>query len=117
MKSIIDINYEDNFMFFCSYAFNRITLGDLQLDSETRASFTTDIADHIGHEWYDDDSTDYDYAMLRLEERAPIGNYIQPACLAQSQREHESYRNCYIVGWGLTAEGRYQWRSVQGSGY
>ncbi|XP_789887.2 enteropeptidase [Strongylocentrotus purpuratus] len=88
----------------CLYAFNRITLGDLQLDSETSASFTTNIADQIGHEWYDDDSTDYDYAMLRLEERAPIGNYIQPACLAESHREHESYRNCYIVGWGLTAE-------------
>jgi len=88
----------------CLWAFNTITLGDLQLNSETRASFTTDIEEQIGHEWYDDETSSYDYALLRLEEEAPIGNYIQPACLAESQREHESYRNCYVVGWGLTQE-------------
>ncbi|XP_054750910.1 atrial natriuretic peptide-converting enzyme-like [Lytechinus pictus] len=88
----------------CVGAFSSITLGDLELDSESRASFETDIEDQIGHEWYDDDSTDYDYAMLKLAEGAPIGNYIQPACLAESQREQDAYRNCYIVGWGTTHE-------------
>ncbi|KAK3588525.1 hypothetical protein CHS0354_014235 [Potamilus streckersoni] len=58
----------------------------------------------ITHERYDDDTVDYDIALIKIRPQDGRGivfnDYVQPACLPESNTEYEAGMKCHISGWG-----------------
>lgn len=78
-----------------------VYLGRLRL---SRSSPTEEVARvqriHL-HQYYDDDSHDYDLALLQLDR--PAG--ARPACLPPPTHQLEPDLLCWVTGWGSLREG------------
>ncbi|KAK3090315.1 hypothetical protein FSP39_010872, partial [Pinctada imbricata] len=61
------------------------------------------------HESYDDDSYDFDIALLKIKPQNGRGirfnDYVQPACLPSETSAYSQSYDCHISGWGKTSIG------------
>ncbi|AWP05217.1 hypothetical protein SMAX5B_011328 [Scophthalmus maximus] len=59
------------------------------------------------HQYYDDESHDYDLALLKLERPASAlqAGHARPACLPPPSHQLEPGRLCWVTGWGALREG------------
>uniref|UniRef100_H3DNB5 Transmembrane serine protease 6 n=1 Tax=Tetraodon nigroviridis TaxID=99883 RepID=H3DNB5_TETNG len=84
-----------------------VYLGKLLLN---RGSPTEEVARvqqiHL-HPYYDDDSHDYDLALLKLERPAGavLAGHARPACLPPPTHQLEPDLLCWVTGWGSLQEG------------
>lgn len=61
---------------------------------------------HI-HQYYDDETNDYDLALLKLDRPAPAvrAGHARPACLPPPTHQLEPDLLCWVTGWGSLQEG------------
>lgn len=84
-----------------------VYLGKLLLN---RSSPTEEVARvqriHL-HLYYDDDSHDYDLALLKLDRPASalLAGHARPACLPPPTHQLEPGLLCWVTGWGALQEG------------
>uniref|UniRef100_A0A669Q6S0 Transmembrane serine protease 6 n=2 Tax=Phasianus colchicus TaxID=9054 RepID=A0A669Q6S0_PHACC len=57
------------------------------------------------HPYYEEDSHDYDVALLQLDHPVIISPFIQPICLPATSHLFEPGLHCWITGWGALKEG------------
>ncbi|NXJ11984.1 TMPS6 protease, partial [Odontophorus gujanensis] len=57
------------------------------------------------HPYYEEDSHDYDVALLQLDHPVITSPFIQPICLPASSHLFEPGLHCWITGWGALKEG------------
>ncbi|NXK34218.1 TMPS6 protease, partial [Piprites chloris] len=57
------------------------------------------------HPYYEEDSHDYDVALLQLDHPVIISPLIQPICLPAPSHFFEPGLHCWITGWGSLKEG------------
>lgn len=57
------------------------------------------------HPYYEEDSHDYDVALLQLDHPVIISSLIQPICLPAPSHIFEPGLHCWITGWGALKEG------------
>ncbi|XP_064903822.1 transmembrane protease serine 6 isoform X2 [Columba livia] len=57
------------------------------------------------HPYYEEDSHDYDVALLQLDHPVIISPLIQPICLPAPSHLFEPGLHCWITGWGALKEG------------
>ncbi|XP_014740727.1 PREDICTED: transmembrane protease serine 6 isoform X1 [Sturnus vulgaris] len=57
------------------------------------------------HPYYEEDSHDYDVALLQLDHPVIISPLIQPICLPAPSHIFEPGLHCWITGWGALKEG------------
>ncbi|XP_020499536.1 transmembrane protease serine 6 isoform X1 [Labrus bergylta] len=71
----------------------------------SRSSPTEEVARvqriHL-HQYYDDESHDFDLALLKLDR---VAVYARPACLPPSTHQLEPDLLCWVTGWGTLREG------------
>lgn len=84
-----------------------VYLGKLLL---SRSSPTEEVArvQHIHlHQYYDDESHDYDLALLKLDRPASalLAGHARPACLPPPTHQLEPGLLCWVTGWGALREG------------
>lgn len=84
-----------------------VYLGKLLLN---RSSPTEEVARvqriHL-HHYYDDESHDYDLALLKLDRAASavLAGHARPACLPPPTHQLEPGLLCWVTGWGALREG------------
>ncbi|XP_028253490.1 transmembrane protease serine 6 isoform X2 [Parambassis ranga] len=84
-----------------------VYLGKLLLN---RSSPTEEVARvqriHL-HQFYDDESHDYDLALLKLDRPASavLAGHARPACLPPPTHQLEPGLLCWVTGWGALHEG------------
>ncbi|XP_029014391.1 transmembrane protease serine 6 isoform X2 [Betta splendens] len=84
-----------------------VYLGKLLL---SRSSSTEEVARvqriHL-HQYYDDESHDYDLALLKLDRPASavLAGHARPACLPPPTHQLEPGLLCWVTGWGAQQEG------------
>lgn len=84
-----------------------VYLGKLLLN---RSSPTEEVARvqriHL-HQYYDDDTHDYDLALLKLDRPASLqmAGHARPACLPPPTHQLEPDLLCWVTGWGALREG------------
>uniref|UniRef100_A0A665T3S9 Peptidase S1 domain-containing protein n=1 Tax=Echeneis naucrates TaxID=173247 RepID=A0A665T3S9_ECHNA len=61
---------------------------------------------HI-HQYYDDESHDYDLALLKLDRPASmqLAGHARPACLPPPTHQLDPGLLCWVTGWGALREG------------
>uniref|UniRef100_A0A8C3BJ40 Transmembrane serine protease 6 n=1 Tax=Cairina moschata TaxID=8855 RepID=A0A8C3BJ40_CAIMO len=57
------------------------------------------------HPYYEEDSHDYDVALLQLDHPVITSPFIQPICLPAPSHLFEPGLHCWITGWGALKEG------------
>ncbi|NWS18856.1 TMPS6 protease, partial [Pachyramphus minor] len=65
------------------------------------------------HPYYEEDSHDYDVALLQLDHPVIISPVIQPICLPAPSHFFEPGLHCWITGWGALKEGGHISNSLQ----
>ncbi|XP_069044036.1 uncharacterized protein [Lepisosteus oculatus] len=59
----------------------------------------------VVHPHYNSQSRNNDIALLRLSSPVTFTSYIQPVCLADKSSSFYNGTNCWVTGWGTTADG------------
>ncbi|XP_068798893.1 transmembrane protease serine 6 isoform X1 [Struthio camelus] len=71
--------------------------------SHTEVSFK--VSRLFLHPYYEEDSHDYDVALLQLDHPVIRSPFIQPICLPAPSHLFEPGLHCWITGWGAIKEG------------
>uniref|UniRef100_A0A8D0CCI6 Transmembrane protease serine 6 n=1 Tax=Salvator merianae TaxID=96440 RepID=A0A8D0CCI6_SALMN len=75
----------------------------LNVSSPNEVSFK--VIRILQHPYYEEDSHDYDVALLQLDHPVIYSAFIQPICLPASSHLFEPGLACWIAGWGAAKEG------------
>ncbi|XP_069796078.1 suppressor of tumorigenicity 14 protein homolog isoform X2 [Narcine bancroftii] len=59
----------------------------------------------VRHPRYNEDTFDYDVALLRLEQPFDLRPKLQPICLPDTSHTFPSGKSCWVTGWGAMYEG------------
>ncbi|XP_045569224.1 transmembrane protease serine 6 [Salmo salar] len=82
-----------------------VNLGKFLLNRSSQMEDTIRVQQILLHQYYDDETHDYDLALLRLERPAAPGTLAQPACLPSPTHQQEPELLCWVTGWGALREG------------
>uniref|UniRef100_A0A4W4ECU5 Peptidase S1 domain-containing protein n=1 Tax=Electrophorus electricus TaxID=8005 RepID=A0A4W4ECU5_ELEEL len=82
-----------------------VYLGKLSLQGTSQTEEALRISHIHLHQYYDDETHDYDLALLRLERSVSVGTLAQPACLPPATHQLEPGLLCWVTGWGALREG------------
>ena len=77
--------------------------GALNLTNPSGNEQTRTIDKFIPHENYDQNTADYDIALLKFNAKVEITDYVKPVCLPEN--EFPVGYECYVSGWGYLEEG------------
>ncbi|XP_040281715.1 transmembrane protease serine 13 [Bufo bufo] len=77
----------------------RVVSGTSNLD---QARSTSSIAAVIRHEDYNEDTDDFDVALIKLSTPLTFSAVIQPVCLPMAQQNFKPGSTCWISGFGKT---------------
>ncbi|KAJ8001646.1 hypothetical protein DPEC_G00171630 [Dallia pectoralis] len=80
-------------------------LGKLLLTRSSQMEEAIRVQQVVLHQYYNDETHDYDLALLRLERPAAPGTMAQPVCLPSPTHQHEPDLLCWVTGWGTLQEG------------
>ncbi|XP_053111553.1 uncharacterized protein LOC128327184 [Hemicordylus capensis] len=88
-----------------SLAHWRIVVGATDLSQLPSSVQTPKVHGVIIHPDYNPRTEANDIALIQLDQPVLFTNYVQPACLPHATRDsRSSFSNCYISGWGTTAQ-------------
>ncbi|XP_045546917.1 transmembrane protease serine 6 isoform X2 [Salmo salar] len=82
-----------------------VYLGKFLLNRSSQMEDAIRVQQILPHQYYDDETHDYDLALLRLERPAAPGTLAQPACLPSPTHQQEPELLCWVTGWGALREG------------
>ncbi|XP_055763648.1 transmembrane protease serine 6 [Salvelinus fontinalis] len=82
-----------------------VYLGKFLLNRSSQLEDAIRVQQILLHQYYDDETHDYDLALLRLERPAAPGTLTQPACLPSPTHQQEPELLCWVTGWGALREG------------
>lgn len=77
-----------------------LRLGEHDLNTKSGWEQIFNVSQLIIHPNYDDISTDYDLALLRLDRKVILNRRVQPACLPSLDVKFDVGTMCHITGWG-----------------
>ncbi|XP_078387724.1 transmembrane protease serine 6 [Cetorhinus maximus] len=81
-----------------------VILGKFKLNFIGYHELTFKVRKIISHQYYDEDSYDYDIALLQLDQAVPIVPFTYPICLPAKTHVFETDKTCWATGWGTTEE-------------
>ncbi|NXM20355.1 ACRO protein, partial [Ploceus nigricollis] len=84
-----------------------VVIGATQLTQPGPGAQVRKIKKLFRHENYNRSDISNDIALLELNEPVQCSPYIQLACVADPTLRVSQLRNCWIAGWGVTAEGEH----------
>nr|XP_015215094.1 PREDICTED: transmembrane protease serine 6 [Lepisosteus oculatus] len=82
-----------------------VYLGKLRLDQSSKSEMSFRVQEIHTHHYYDDETHDYDLALLRLDKPIFLTTVAQPACLPAPTHLLEPGILCWVTGWGAKKEG------------
>ncbi|XP_037546491.1 transmembrane protease serine 6 [Nematolebias whitei] len=84
-----------------------VYLGKLLLNRNSPTEEVARVQQIHLHQYYDDESHDYDLALLKLDRPAytPLTGHARPACLPPPTHQLEPGLLCWVTGWGALREG------------
>lgn len=82
-----------------------VYLGKQLLNASSPNEVSFKVIRILQHPYYEEDSHDYDVALLQLDHPVIYSAFIQPICLPASSHLFEAGLLCWITGWGATKEG------------
>lgn len=84
-----------------------VYLGKLLLNHSSPTEEVARVQQIHLHQYYDDETNDYDLALLKLERPAPAvrAGHARPACLPPPTHQLEPDLLCWVTGWGSLQEG------------
>ncbi|XP_066579276.1 serine protease 53 [Amia ocellicauda] len=83
----------------------KVYLGRLKLRISDTNEQSRGVQKIIIHPNYDSYTNDNDLALLRLSSPVSFTNYITPICLPSKNSTFYNSTDCWVTGWGDTAEG------------
>ncbi|KAM3623533.1 uncharacterized protein V6R79_012253 [Siganus canaliculatus] len=84
-----------------------VYLGKLLLNRSSPIEEVARVQQIYLHQYYDDDTHDYDLALLKLDRSASavLAEHARPACLPPPTHQLEPDLLCWVTGWGSLHEG------------
>ncbi|XP_067316614.1 transmembrane protease serine 6 isoform X2 [Pseudorasbora parva] len=82
-----------------------IYLGKLRLHGSSQSEEAVRVSHIHLHHYYDDETHDYDAALLRLERPVWSSTLAHPVCLPPATHQLEADLLCWVTGWGALREG------------
>ncbi|XP_078093566.1 transmembrane protease serine 6 [Mustelus asterias] len=81
-----------------------VILGKFKLNVIGYHETTFKVDKIISHRYYDEDTYDYDIALLLLDQPVPMVPFTFPICLPARTQVFETDTVCWVTGWGTTEE-------------
>ncbi|XP_055519310.1 LOW QUALITY PROTEIN: transmembrane protease serine 6 [Leucoraja erinacea] len=81
-----------------------IKLGKFKLNTVGKNELSFKALRIIVHPYYDQETSDYDVALLELDQRVPVMPTSFPICLPATSHVFEAGLLCWVTGWGTTEE-------------
>ncbi|XP_069764109.1 transmembrane protease serine 6 isoform X2 [Narcine bancroftii] len=81
-----------------------IYLGKFKLSTVGSNELSFKVLRILPHPYFDEDTYDYDIALLELDQPVPITLTAFPVCLPAQTHVFEAGQSCWVTGWGLTEE-------------
>uniref|UniRef100_A0A672REY7 Transmembrane serine protease 6 n=1 Tax=Sinocyclocheilus grahami TaxID=75366 RepID=A0A672REY7_SINGR len=94
--------YDDGFF---SPSVWTVYLGKLRLYGNSQTEEAIRVSHIHLHHYYDDETHDYDVALLRLLRPVWSGTLAHPVCLPPQTQQLEPDVLCWVTGWGALREG------------
>ncbi|XP_043086791.1 transmembrane protease serine 6 isoform X1 [Puntigrus tetrazona] len=94
--------YDDGFF---SPSVWTVYLGKLRLSGSGQSEEAIRVSHIHLHQYYDDETHDYDVALLRLLRPVWSGTLAHPVCLPPQTHQLEPDVLCWVTGWGALREG------------
>nr|XP_055069578.1 transmembrane protease serine 6 [Misgurnus anguillicaudatus] len=82
-----------------------VYLGKLRLSGNSQTEEAVRVSHIHLHHYYDDETHDYDAALLRLVRPVWSGTLAHPVCLPPRTHQLEPDLLCWVTGWGALREG------------
>lgn len=84
-----------------------VYLGKLLLNRSSSTEEVVRVQRIQIHQYYDEDTQDYDLALLKLDRSASmvLAGHARPACLPPPTHQLEPDLLCWVTGWGALREG------------
>ncbi|KAM4650840.1 transmembrane protease serine 6 isoform 2-T2 [Discoglossus pictus] len=82
-----------------------VYLGKLRQSRSSNNEMSFKVIRLVIHPFYDEDSHDYDVALVLLDHAVPLTSpHIQPICLPASTHHFPTGSYCWVTGWGAVSE-------------
>ncbi|KAE8611637.1 hypothetical protein XENTR_v10012542 [Xenopus tropicalis] len=82
-----------------------VYLGKVRLSRSTQKELAFKVIRLVIHPFYDEDSHDYDVALVLLDHLVPLTSpHVQPICLPSSTHHFPTGSSCWVTGWGSVKE-------------
>ncbi|MBN3272168.1 TMPS6 protease, partial [Polyodon spathula] len=82
-----------------------VYLGKLRLNRSSKSEQPFTVRAIVPHHYYDEESHDYDLALLQLDRPVAVTTLAQPACLPARTHHFDPGFRCWVTGWGAAGEG------------
>ncbi|XP_058875834.1 transmembrane protease serine 6-like, partial [Acipenser ruthenus] len=82
-----------------------VYLGKFLLNRSSRNEQSFRVQEIVSHHYYDEESHDYDLALLQLDRPVAPSTLAQPACLPARTHHLQPGFKCWVTGWGSAGEG------------
>ncbi|XP_053324640.1 transmembrane protease serine 6 isoform X1 [Spea bombifrons] len=82
-----------------------VSLGKVRLSRNSPKEMSFKVTRLVIHPFYDDESHDYDVALVLLDHAVPLTSpHVQPVCLPASNHHFPTGNICWVTGWGAVTE-------------
>lgn len=82
-----------------------VFLGKMRQNSRWPGEVSFKVRRLFLHPYHEEDSHDYDVALLQLDHPVVYSATVRPVCLPARSHFFESGQHCWITGWGAQREG------------
>lgn len=81
-----------------------VYLGKFKQSVTSRNEVSFKVIRIIPHPYFDEESQDYDLALLQLDHPVIVSPFVQPVCLPASTHLFKSGIQCWVTGWGAVKD-------------
>uniref|UniRef100_A0A8C5QRT6 Transmembrane serine protease 6 n=1 Tax=Leptobrachium leishanense TaxID=445787 RepID=A0A8C5QRT6_9ANUR len=82
-----------------------VVLGKVRLSRSSQSEMLFKVIRLVLHPFYDEESHDYDVALVLLDHAVPLTSpHVQPICLPSSTHHFPTDSICWVTGWGAVTE-------------
>ncbi|XP_063282577.1 transmembrane protease serine 6 isoform X1 [Pelobates fuscus] len=82
-----------------------VVLGKIRLSRSSQKEMSFKVTRLVLHPFYDEDSHDYDVALVLLDHAVPLTSpHVQPVCLPSGTHYIPTDSICWVTGWGAANE-------------
>lgn len=82
----------------------KVVLGESDLKKVEGHETYSYVSSICIHQKYNDQTMDYDIALLHLRKAVNYTDSVSPICLAESARNYSANAQCFVTGWGQIQE-------------